>query len=294
VLRLAQIYHPITAAPFRNDEAYREIAPCRALRPYIRCFWGTDRPMIREVHHPADNLVIPDTCMDLIFNVNYTRNSSHGHFCVVDEKSFRSASEFTGDVCSTFAIRFYAWSAILFCDGDFRRGDDLTAEEFSQRLKAELEPILFDVPTLREKIGMAEVFLLRRLDENRLSADLLNSIYMMIESGGRAKVSEICARTAVSERRMERLFRQNIGVTPKSFSSLIRYQLLWQDMILSRSFNVLDAVDKFGYTDQPHLLRDFRRRHLMTPREALSLALSDFYNTAPAECAMMDKKGKKA
>lgn len=33
-------YHPLTATPFKNDYIYKEIAPCQALQPYIRCFWS--------------------------------------------------------------------------------------------------------------------------------------------------------------------------------------------------------------------------------------------------------------
>ena len=63
-----------------------------------------------------------------------------------------------------------------------------------------------------------------------------------------------------------------MGVSPKALASLMRYQLLWQDMLYSPRFDVLDAVARYGYTDQAHLLHDFHRRHLMTPREALALA----------------------
>ena len=63
-----------------------------------------------------------------------------------------------------------------------------------------------------------------------------------------------------------------MGTSPKTFASLMRYQLLWQDMVLSDRFDLQDAVDRFGYTDQAHLLHNFRSRHLMPPREALSLA----------------------
>lgn len=62
-----------------------------------------------------------------------------------------------------------------------------------------------------------------------------------------------------------------MGVSPKAFSSLVRYQMLWQDM-LRPDFNVTDAVEKFGYSDQPHLLNDFRRRHLMNPGQAVEYA----------------------
>ena len=38
----------------------------------------------------------------------------------------------------------------------------------------------------------------------------------------------------------------------------------------SREINY--AVYKFGYYDQSHLLRDFHKHHLMTPKEALTFS----------------------
>lgn len=279
MLNLAKIYHPITAAPFRCDNTYCETAPCEALRPYVRCFWGTKTPVVSNPDAPLYDVVIPDTCMDLIFDVNYTQNDCRAGFCVVDEHSYRSAKDVGSDLTAVFAIRFYAWSAILFSDYDFKGKSFFSAEEFSKSLKAELEPLLFDIPTLQGKISFAERFLLERLNENRINSDLLNSIYFMIANCGRPKISEVCGYASISAKQLERLFAYNTGISPKTFSSLIRYQLLWQDMILSPDYSALDAVEKYGYTDQAHLLNDFRKRHLMPPREAVKYAMSGFYNT---------------
>ena len=39
-----RLYRPATAVPHRNDSTYTEITPCSALRPYIKCFWGSVGP----------------------------------------------------------------------------------------------------------------------------------------------------------------------------------------------------------------------------------------------------------
>lgn len=39
-MKLNDIYRPITATPFRQNEEHVEVIPCEALRPFIRCFWG--------------------------------------------------------------------------------------------------------------------------------------------------------------------------------------------------------------------------------------------------------------
>ncbi len=272
---LSDMYRPITGEPFRDSDEYCEVAPCEALRPYIRCFWGTKRPVSANIDQTSYGIVIPDTCMDIIFDISYTQNSYTGSFCTVDEHSYRTGGAASTDTIATFAIRFYAWSAILFSERELTgcKNQAFAAEEFFSRLKAELEPLLFDVPTLSGKIAAAEQLLLKRLCTDRINCDLTNSIHYMLKTDGRARISDICSYTAVSERRLERIFNYNLGISPKTFSSLLRYQLLWQEIVFSRQFNVLDAVERFGYTDQAHLLNDFRKRHLMPPKEAVELAL---------------------
>ena len=270
---LVEKYHPITASPFQNDASYREITPCEALKPYIRCFWGTDMPAAQTAVDEK-GIVIPDTCMDIIFNVNYTENDCGGFFCTLDEHSYSSSGTSDSDITSTFAIRFYAWTAILFSEQDFtgRKNSSFSTEEFFSYIRRELEPRLFGLYSLQEKVLVAEKILLKALCADRINNDLMNAIDLMLKTDGRAKISDISMYTALSQRQLERIFNFNMGISPKAFSSLLRYQLLWQEMVLTPCFDILDAVEKYGYTDQAHLLNDFKRRHLMTPKEAVRYA----------------------
>ncbi|MBO5217805.1 MAG: AraC family transcriptional regulator [Clostridia bacterium] len=272
-MTLAGMYHPITAAPFQQDDTYREVLPCAALRPYIRCFWGTAKPMAAS-GSTETGLVIPDTCMDIIFDVNYTKNRADGFFCALDEHSYRSGGGGCSDVTATFAIRFYAWTAAMFTGRDFSgtKNRHFSIGEFFGELRRELAPRLPYAPTLAEKIAIAEPLLLKHLRPERADSDLLNAVYYMLKTDGRARISELCSYAAVSERKLERLFDRYMGIAPKAFSSLIRYQLLWQDIALSGRFDVLDAVEKYGYTDQSHLLHDFKRHHLLGIRDAVIFA----------------------
>lgn len=274
---IINMYRPITATPFTDNDTYCEILPCEALRPYIRCFWGTKNPLSAQADTASSGIVIPDTCMDIIFDINYTENNYNGFFCTVDEHSYHTGGAIIADTTATFAIRFYAWTAILFSEEDFagRKNSAFAVEEFFSKLKAELEPLLFDVPTLDGKIAVTEKLLLKKLCTHRINNNLMNAIHYMLETNGRAKISDICAYTCVSERQLERIFNYNMGVSPKTFSSLLRYQLLWQEIALSPSFNILDAVDKYGFSDQAHLLNDFKKRHLMTPKAAVQYARRD-------------------
>ena len=270
---LSQMYHPITGTPFQADETYREISPCEALKPYIRCFWGSERPLPARPHESG--IVIPDTCMDIIFHVDYVRNQLSSAFCALDEHtSHTPASDVSGGLAATFAIRFYAWTACLFAEDKLcgSVNQRYPVEAFFRHIERALSPCLFEETTLPGKVRAAERVLLAVLRPERADAAVLNAAHHMLRTEGRARISEVSAALALSPRQLERRFDAMMGLSPKSLSALMRYQLLWQSMALRPRFDPLDAVARFGYADQAHLLGDFRRRHGMSPREALAFA----------------------
>lgn len=259
MLSLANKFTPVLSTPF-GREGYREAAPCAALAPYIRCFWTENRV--------ADNiLVIPDTCMDIIFKLG--ESGADSFFCALDERSFYSRNS----GAELFGIRFYAWTAGLFSRRDLSEsgGKAFCVEEYFDNAR-ELIFRITDAETFEERAAAAERLLLARLENIRASSDLLNAADFIIDNRGALEISELCAHTAVSTRGLERLFARTMGISPKSFSGLVRYQLLWREMAMNRGFNVLDAVERYGYSDQSHLLNDFRRRHSMNPKQALEYA----------------------
>lgn len=144
--------------------------------------------------------------------------------------------------------------------------------EFFGNLEEKLTPLLLRASTMAERIEMVQTELLKRLEINSADSKLLNAISYMLETDCRAKISDICRYTAVSPRQLERIFNTQIGVSPKVFSSLLRYQLLWQELMFQGNPDILDAVEKYGFTDQSHLLRDFKKHHFMTPGEAVRYA----------------------
>lgn len=256
MLSLTQKFAPVLSTPFGRT-GYREHKPSDALKPFVRCFW-TEKQVAENI------LVIPDTCMDIIF-----RLGEDSFFCALDERSFysRSAGE------ELFGIRFYAWTASLFSRRDFSTSGGKafnTAELFDGA--SELNSSIANAPSFVERAAVAEEWLVKRLENIRVNNDLLNAVDFIIDNRGALEIPELCAFTAVSTRKLERLFSRSMGISPKAFSGLVRYQLLWREMALRKDFDMLDAVEKYGYFDQAHLLNDFRKRHLMNPKEALNYA----------------------
>lgn len=275
------MYCPITATPFQRDRYYTEIVPCKELRPYIRCYWGTEEARIREQKKPVSKLVIPDTCADIIYNIDDTAHTVSGGFCGINDHSFYAIEGKNAEhATATFAIRFYAWSVYAFgedtlrftLNGYFRVGF------FFEWLDRILRPKLPELKTLQEKAAFVEELLLKRLADRRENKTIDRVIPYMIANRGALEISDLAKEFFVSTRQLERLFHEYIGLTPKKLSNLIRYQLLWRDIVCEKDFNILNGVHKYGYVDQAHLQREFKRYHSMDIQSAKILALKNVGN----------------
>ena len=102
----------------------------------------------------------------------------------------------------------------------------------------------------------------------------MNSVYKVLERRGRVFLEEMASESVWSGRQLQRVFLKETGLSPKRFAQLVRYQSLWR-AALSPGFRVLDAVERFGYTDQSHLLREFKRFHGIPLTQARRLTLGD-------------------
>lgn len=272
---LSDHFTPATAQPLMNTLYYCELPSCEALKPYVRCFWGTVRP-VSALEPPSGrkSLVIPDGCMDIIFRGDLTQDRIEAYFCGLDENGWEGGSPtFSGELSVTFAVRFYLWAAVAFASDTLSgsAGCGIEAAALFPEFVLEMSEFLRRGLTLRENAGFAEGLLLRGM-LRQPEDNLMNALELTVSRRGRVSLADLSVHTGCTAKRLQRLFSGNIGASPKAVMSVIRYQLMWQEMIRTGSFSAMDAVERYGYYDQPHLLHDFKRRHLMTPQAALELA----------------------
>ena len=271
-------YYPLTATPFKRNSFYSECMPCGVLQPYIRCYWGTEHPVMQNETNSVPELVIPDTCVDIIYEIDYTNNTVTGGFCGINDSSFHvQSSETTEHTVATFAIRFYAWSAYAFADDSlkFTLNGYFDAGSRFKWLDRLIRPKLLELKSLQEKISFVEELLLNKLSNVKEHVVVDGTIQNILIHKGSLNIADLAKESFVSTKQLERLFHEYVGITPKKLSNLIRYQFLWRDILRELDFDVLGAVYKYGYTDQSHLLREFKRYHSMDINKARMLAFKD-------------------
>lgn len=264
-------YHPITSRPFLSGELYTEYQPCGLLRPYLCCYWSADRCTGRGANREV--LVIPDTCMDIIIYINHTKQTISGNLSSIQNEPFISVSREAADRVSVFAVRFYFWAAHLFLNLDFKdiRNQSLELTNLGSEWNGLFKPFFY-FRSMEEKINWVERFLLKKLEDVNQNSNLFLSFQQIVSGNGGRTVRDICECSTISQRQMERQFLQTVGLPMKRIANLVRYQNVWKDMVMSKQFDIQDAVYRYGYTDQSHLLKEFKRFHGITPEEAKRIA----------------------
>ncbi|MFC6650051.1 helix-turn-helix domain-containing protein [Paenibacillus rhizoplanae] len=267
---LSALYHPITANPAGGGE----YLPGRLLQPYIRCFWGSGalpmKPQLTET-------IIPDSCMDIIWEWDERTGESGGIFCGINDTPFETGQAAQPASIQRFAIRFHFWAVHLFADEPLTEvlNVHVPVEYYFQTFRKELGDRLQHIRTMTERIAAAEAFLLRRLERgNRSSDGMMNAVHRLLTSRGSMTAGALESSSGLSSRQLERLFRQHIGLPPKKVADLIRFQNVWRDLYRAPQTKgvMQDIVFTYGYSHQSHLINNFKKFAGRTPLDALSHA----------------------
>lgn len=259
-MNFRNLYMPLTAGS--RNPTYIEKPPCEALAPYIRCYWHYE-----EIAEEYDSLVIPDTCVDIIFMTDKD-GGSYATFCSVNDRPYYSHISNTSPARKIFAVRFYVWSLSLFCGESLlnTRNMFLRGDQVLNRYVNDMCRVLGADSEFDEFIRFSESILVRLVNDRYHDAGFIDAVYLILKSRGNIRIDELAARCFISRRHLERLFRERTDLSPKEFADLIRYQNTWRGILMSQDVN--DLVFYLGYSDQSHLLRRFKSYHGITPGEA--------------------------
>jgi AraC-like DNA-binding protein len=83
-------------------------------------------------------------------------------------------------------------------------------------------------------------------------------------------VMSVAEDLGVSERHLRRVFREEVGLSPKAFFKLLRFERALKAARDGRDSSWSDIAVGAGYYDQAHLITDFRSITGVTPREFLA------------------------
>jgi AraC-like DNA-binding protein len=145
-----------------------------------------------------------------------------------------------------------------------------------------IQNVLADEHSPLRQFVAVECFLSSRIQAgngNTISPQIEAAVDLIIRSEGRASVAAIARHAAMSQSALERHFRAAVGATPKAASRLARLQHICR--LWDAGKTLTQIAFEAGYSDQPHMVHDFRLFTGASPetffRQATPRNLPTFY-----------------
>lgn len=256
---------------------YVSSVPPRPLCDFVERFW-----QINEVPPHFKERIVPSGTLELVINLHEDEFRIYCPTQLEHCKRF-SGAMVSGTYTGSFVIDAHQQAAVVGVH--FRPGG---AFPFLGIAASELADTHFDLETLwgsaarelRERLCAArepgERF---RLLEKALMAHLyrplerhyaaLFALSILSRADSHPSVRDIAKKVDLSQRRFIQVFRREVGLTPKQFYRLRRFQRAFASLRQSRLPDWSRLAMECGYFDQSHFIRDFRNFSGLRPTEFL-------------------------
>lgn len=134
----------------------------------------------------------------------------------------------------------------------------------------ELDAALRDANSDDDRLRLVEVFLTRNLRAPAIDETIRSSVAMIGESRGNVSVQSLADHAGLSRRHFLRRFRDTVGIEPRLYSQLVRFQATFEVMDAgSGAPNWSEIALSAGYYDQSHFINAFRAFTGLSPAEYL-------------------------
>jgi AraC-like DNA-binding protein len=222
--------------------------------------------------------ILPDGCIDFIFDLD--RGSARAIGTMSTSRVIASPA---GARC--FGVRFAPGVAatLLEVRADELSDGDAALDEVSRAGQFRLRERIAEASShqLRAQL-IADFVRTGRARSRPLDRRVQRAIAQLRQRAGALPIASLAQQVGVSERQLERLFQERLGVRPKLFARVLRMQRALQLLEASPTGQAQLALGA-GFADEPHLVRDFRALTGRTPAQLLRERRVGFVQLAAAE-----------
>jgi AraC-like DNA-binding protein len=244
---------------------YREIRPSARLRPFIDRFWILEH----DAEDAAPQRVVPDGRAGLILNWSQPFESLQAGQWRGQPRCF-FAGQIEGPLllrpsgpARILGIRFHPHGAASVLAGPMHElsGRFTPVEDLSPALSRNLDRAL-ESP---EPIAAVEAALLSA-EEFSAGGDLIAAepVRRITLAQGVSDLGALARDLGVSVRQLERRFQASVGLPPKLFCRMQRFNNVFR-IVEQQSCNWVDTAVACGYYDQAHFIRDCKSLSGSTP-----------------------------
>ena len=213
--------------------------------------------------------IIPHGCPQLIF---FCSNPSKYMLDIHDEgMHFRCQSFVGGQINRPIFFEYSGYSkavAVMFKPSGIYHLLNIPQHEFTNQIcdlnlllgrKRNFIDHIISAPSDTMKIQKTEALLRTYLKNNYQKTKIDMAVDMIIKNKGNINMKKIKSELYFAHRTFERRFQKIIGLTPKEYAKIVRFNHIFKLIRSNPDFDWQDITLLCGYYDQSHLIRDFKR-----------------------------------
>lgn len=250
-----------------NSNSYLTLKPASSLSNWIQEFWQLNVPDGKYFYRS-----VPDNCVDLIINLSFPEE-----IFIVSPFTSAKVFEMIGPV-SYFGIRFRILGhqgIIQIPLGEWSNDDNVISDILPKKFLSALYNSTYQAMSFQKRCEFLSQILLDDINSFEVDRRLMRYIlYCDRNITSNIDISnKQCSEFGVSARHLRRLTSQYLGLSPREFANVFRFQKTLRAMNTANCPNVWASY----YYDQPHFHRDFKNMSGVTPNKFRTM--SALYNT---------------
>ena len=262
-------------------------APSNVLAPYIKRYWAIENCL--DKGEICVQRIIPTGLTELLLyftpppNVLTDNKYLSDNVALYGHQNVFYDMEMKGDL-SVFSIVFQPQGLKQFFKFPLHEicNQNVPLQYLIGQAGRDLGEKMSEATTFHQRVSIVETYLLNLLKTNFADFEFrrINHIVELIKKTyGNIHINQMASAACLCRKQFERIFAEHVGISPKQYLKIIRFQFALFQKQKNVNMNMLDLSYNCGYYDQSHFINDFKSFCGLTPKQYFSEneACSDFF-----------------
>jgi len=254
--------------------------PHAALRPYLLNYWTLSAPAGSFLQSTK---LLPDGSIQLILHLGNQYLQKEGDALVPQGNCFvhgqipTAIQVMAEGKVDILAVKFTptGWSAFSRVSANALTGYRVFLTDLWKETGARLHDDLQGAKSTEARLKHLDSFFLQNLSPIK-DPGILASVQQIVQQKGNIRVPVLAASIHRTQRTLERQYAQQVGLSPKQLSRIVRVQQVIKAKLHAPEKALAELAFHLGYFDPAHLSREFRKTTGFAPQTFFELH-SDVY-----------------
>jgi AraC-like DNA-binding protein len=231
-----------------------------SLQPFVRTMWTLEGDAMPVFSQVFGSLV--DGCPGMIFH-----HANGGHL-TMDDKPLPGLFLYgqTTKHADIIASEGFRTTGVIFHPHALKTLFNINAAELTNTCinpdllsSKKISSQLSDTVSLNEQVKLIQAYIHTQVSNKYCGGVIEYAVSRILSSNGNISMRSLQEELQITEKSLERNFKAHVGISPKMFAGICRYQSSLQQLRSNQYLKLSDIAYENEYADQSHFIRSFKK-----------------------------------